>query len=250
MLRALGRQGLRSLSNLGGSVVVAARVAGHLPRLERHDVAARLAAFGWESLPVVGATSLLIGAILVLQASLYVQRFGVQVLVGWGVGYGVLRQLGPLVAALVFSGRVGSRNAAELAAMQTRDQLAGLAAVGVDALPAVVAPRAAAMILALVLLTLLGDVVAIAGGAAAAWVLLALEPAAFLRSLAEHCTLSDLASNVTKAAVFGNAIAAISAHAGLSARGGAAAVGRAATDSVVRSAIAIVALDLAVSPLY
>ena len=122
-------------------------------------VGAAIGALG--SLLVLASTAALVGGILVVQAGLYVRRFGVQELVGWFVGFGVLREVGPLVAGLVFSGRVGSRNAAEIAAMVTRDQFEGLRSIGIDVVPVVIAPRAAAMIFSLVSLYFVGSVVSI-----------------------------------------------------------------------------------------
>jgi phospholipid/cholesterol/gamma-HCH transport system permease protein len=249
LLRRTGAAGLSFARELGGTLLLVARTAAALlrERAALRHVLAGLDHFGAESVPVLALTALLTGGILVIQGGLVVRRFGVQTLVGWGVGYGVLRHVGPLLAGLLFNGRVGSRNAAELAAMQTREQLAGLRALGIDPLAAVVAPRAAAMVTSLVLLSALSAALAIAGGIAVAWALLAIEPGVFLRSFRAHVTVADLGANVFKALVFGIAISAVSCRCGLQAQGGAQEVGGAAAKAVVRAALAVIVLDLVVS---
>jgi len=216
-------------------------------RMEWREAARQGLEFGSGSVPVVSATAALVGAILVVQAGLYVKRFSVQELVGWFVGYGVLREVGPLLAGLVFSGRVGSRNAAELAAMATRGQLDGLRAIGIDVVPTVVAPRAVAMFGSLVCLYFLGVVVSIGTALAAAWGLLDVGPHQFWRSFEERVRLDDLVAGAVKSAAYASAVALVSCRAGGAASGGAAAVGDAAKASVVRSAFAIVLLDLVVA---
>lgn len=218
-------------------------------RMEWHEAARQGVEFGAGSVPVVAATSALVGAILVVQAGLYVRRFSVQELVGWFVGYGVLREVGPLLAGLVFSGRVGSRNAAELAAMSTRGQLDGLRAIGVDVVPSVVAPRAAAMFGSLAALYFLGVVVSLATALAAAWGLLDVPPHQFWRAFEERMRPEDLLAGTLKSMAYATAVALLSCRAGVAARGGASAVGEAAKASVVRSAFALVLLDLVVASL-
>jgi phospholipid/cholesterol/gamma-HCH transport system permease protein len=203
--------------------------------------------FGVGSIVVLGSTSALVGAILVVQAGLYVRRFGIQELVGWTVGFGILRLAGPLVAGLVFSGRVGSRNAAEIAAMSTRDQLEGLRAIGVDVVPTVIAPRAAAMAVSLVLLYFIGSVISILTAAASASFLLNIDWPQFERSFLARTQVSDVLTGVAKVTAFALAVALISCRSGLAARGGATGVGDAAKNAVVRGAFAIVVLDLVVS---
>jgi phospholipid/cholesterol/gamma-HCH transport system permease protein len=243
---------LRVVRELGQLVLLGGRVLRALvsPAMEWREALREAGVFGVGSLPVLAATAALVGGILVVQAGLYVRRFGVQELVGWFVGFGVLREVGPLVAGLVFSGRVGSRNAAEIAAMATRDQLEGLRAIGVDVVPTVVAPRALAMVGSLVSLYVLGAVVSIATAAASAWVLLDVDPWQFQRSFVERTLPSDLAAGLTKSGAFAGAVALASCRVGLAARGGATAVGEAAKQAVVRGAFAIVVLDLVVARFF
>lgn len=248
----VGRRVLAGIRETGGLALLFLRALRALfsPRFEWRESLRQGNAFGVGSLVVLGATSALVGGILVVQAGLQVERFGVQELVGWFVGFGVLREVGPLVAGLTFSGRVGSRNAAEIAAMKTRDQLAGLEAMGIDVVPTVVAPRAAAMGFSLVALYVLGSVISIATAALFAWVLLDVDPWQFVRSFTERTRVEDLWVGTAKALAFAIAVATVSCRSGLVAEGGASAVGEAAKNSVVRAAFAIVVLDLVVSRLF
>ncbi len=248
----VGRHVLGFTSEVGALLLLLLRVA-RAPfsrTFEWKELLRQTRAFGVESLVVLGSTAALVGGILVIQAGLYVRRLGVQELVGWAAGFGILRDVGPLVAGLVFSGRVGSRNAAELASMATRDQLLGLRAVGVDSVTTLVAPRAHAMVVSLVALYFIGSVISIAtaGGTAAA--LLHIGWPDFWRSFVERTRLADLASGTLKSVLFAMAVALISCHEGLSVSGGAVAVGEAAKKSVVTSALVIVILDLVAAQVF
>lgn len=250
-IAALGRLTLDGFTEAGGIVLLALRCVGALftRRMEWREALRQGASFGVDSVLVLTSTAALVGGILVVQAGLYVQRFGVQELVGWFVRFGVLREVGPMVAGLVFSGRVGSRNAAEIAAMSTRDQLEGLRSIGIDVVPVVIAPRAVAMAGSLVTLYFVGAVVSIGTAAGASWLLLGIDWPQFERSFLSRVELQDLSIGVTKSWAFACAVALISCRAGFAARGGASAVGEAAKRAVVRAAFAIVVLDLCVSRL-
>lgn len=251
-VRRVGRTVLDGSAGVGALILLGFRCvrAFFSGRMEWRETLRQTNQFGVGSLLVLTATAALVGGILVVQAGLYVKRFSVHELVGWFVGFGVLREVGPLMAGLVFSGRVGSRNAAEIAAMSTRDQLEGLRAIGVDAIPAVVAPRAAAMAVSLVTLYLIGSVVSIVTAAGTAWLLLDVDAWQFTRSFLERTQLEDLVAGASKSLAFASAVALISCRAGLSATGGAAAVGDAAKRSVVHAAFAIVVLDLVVARMF
>jgi phospholipid/cholesterol/gamma-HCH transport system permease protein len=246
-----GRLVITLFVELGGAILLALRClkAIFTPRMEWRETLRQSGSFGVGSILVLAATAALVGGILVVQAGLYVRRFGVQELVGWFVGYGVLREVGPLVAGLVFSGRVGSRNAAEIAAMVTRDQFEGLRSIGIDVVPVVIAPRAVAMAFSLVSLYFLGAIISIGTAALAAYVLLSIDGWQFERSFELRTHLDDLWTGVAKSIAFAIAVALISCRAGMTARGGATAVGDAAKQSVVRAAFAIVVLDLCVARL-
>jgi phospholipid/cholesterol/gamma-HCH transport system permease protein len=112
-----------------------------------------------------------------------VKRFGATSMVGWGAGYAVLREIGPILIGLMFSGRVGSNNTAELGTMTVTEQIDGLRALAINPIPYLVAPRVLAMMIMLFLLTIIGDLVAISGAALFGKVMLQVELGVFYQSL-------------------------------------------------------------------
>lgn len=241
-----------ALLGLVGELGGAARTALALARamaagVDGVDFMRALASFGLGTLMVAALTAAFTGGMLVVQSGLYVRELGATELVGWGSGYTMLREVGPVLLALVFAGRVGSRNAAELAAMGVTDQLAALSALGVEPVRAVAAPRALAIIVSLLALIFVADVVALGGGAIAAKLLLDVSPGEFLRSAQAHLSVIDVINGVVKCAAFSVVIAVISTREGLAARGGATEVGRAAARAVARSAITVIVVDLLIT---
>lgn len=188
-------------------------------------------------------TAFFVGGIMVIQSGIFVKRFGATGLVGWGAGFAILREVGPILIALMFSGRVGANNTAELGTMTVTEQLDALRALAIDPLRYLIVPRVLAMVVMLFCLTIIGDVVAIFGALLFAKLLLGVEPATFMTSLAENLSPADLTHGLVKSAAFGLAIALTSCHFGVTVRGGAVGVGRAVNAAVVAAAIAILLLD-------
>ena len=192
---------------------------------------------------IVALTAFFVGGIMVIQAGIYVKRFNAVGIVGWGSGYTVFRELGPILIALMFSGRVGANNTAELGTMKVTEQIDALRALAINPLHYLVLPRFLAMILMLFLLVVIGDLTALVGGAVTSQYLLGVDTELFYWSLVTYIHLEDFTSGLAKAAAFGFAIGVISCHFGMTVSGGAVGVGRAVNNSVVASAIAIFVLD-------
>ncbi|MFN7133131.1 MAG: MlaE family ABC transporter permease, partial [Myxococcales bacterium] len=141
LLPALGRLGLRIAQGTGGLALVTARAARALPRLSPRELLRAIVYFGYESLQLALVVAVFTGGILVLVTNANVQRYGAKSVFGWAAGYALLREFGPLLMALVMAGRIGARNAAELASMRIGGQLEGLRGLGVDPFALLVAPR-------------------------------------------------------------------------------------------------------------
>ena len=171
------------------------------------------------------------------------RRFGAYGLLGWGVGYAVVREVGPILIALMFSGRVGANNTAELGTMTVTEQIDGLRALAIDPIRYLLVPRVVAMMVMLFCLTLIGDLVAIVGGALMGKLLLAVDLPTFYQSFADNLKPVDLAHGLWKSIAFGAVIALSSCHFGVSVRGGAVGVGRAVNAAVVAAAVSIMLLD-------
>ncbi|HEX8818543.1 MAG TPA: ABC transporter permease [Archangium sp.] len=239
----LGREALGAVRAVGVLGVVLARTVLGLARMERRELLRGLVQFGWGSLPLTLAVAALTGATVVVQTSLYVQRFGARAFLGWAAGYAVLWEFGPLLLGLVMAARLGARNAAELATMQVGGQLEGLRGIGLDPFSVLVAPRVVAMTLSVTSLSALTFLVAVLFEAVAAYFTLALPVRAFFNNFDSMVHPTDLLAGVVKSGAFGLAIALVSTSVGLRARGGASAVGQAAAGAVVHGCATIFLLD-------
>lgn len=230
---------------VGGLVVLLARIVARLfpPRIDRYEISRNLHKMGVGSLPIVVVTALFVGAIMVIQAAPLVTRFNARGMIGWGAGFAILREVGPLLIALMFSGRVGANNTAELSTMVVTNQIDALRALAIDPISYLVLPRVLAMVVTLFFLTVIGDVVAIGGAMLSARVLLDVDPRSFLNSLVVLLNEWDLMTGLIKSIVFGAMIALTSCHFGLSVKGGAPGVGKAVNAAVVAAASGIFILD-------
>jgi phospholipid/cholesterol/gamma-HCH transport system permease protein len=234
---------------VGALALVAGRTALGLRRMERRELARGLVQFGYGSLPLALATAALSGVIVVLQAGLYIQRFGARAFLGWAAGYGVLWEFGPLLLGLIMSARIGARNAAELATMQVGGQIEGLRGIGLDPFALLVAPRVVAMELSMLALSTFTFMVAILCEAGAAFLTLGLPVRVFFGSFAQMLSPLDIVGGVVKTGAFGLAISLVSTAVGLRARGGARAVGQAAAGAVVLGCASIFLLDFLLTTL-
>jgi phospholipid/cholesterol/gamma-HCH transport system permease protein len=144
---------------------------------------------------------------------------------------------------LMFSGRVGANNTAELGTMKVTDQIDALRALAIDPITYLLVPRFIAIVSMMFLLTIVGDLTALVGGAYTGQVLLGVSTSLFASSVIEYITLDDLFNGLFKAFTFGIAIAIVSSHYGMTTSGGAVGVGRSVNNSVVASAVLIFVLD-------
>ncbi|WP_244221717.1 MlaE family ABC transporter permease [Corallococcus exercitus] len=245
----LGRSAMRAVGGVGALALVAGRTAWGMRRLERRELARGLVQFGYGSLPLALATAALAGVIVVVQAALYIQRFGARAFLGWAAGYGVLWEFGPLLLGLIMSARIGARNAAELATLKVGGQIEGLRGIGLDPFALLVAPRVVAMEVSMLALSTFTFLVSILCEAVAAKLTLDLPVRVFFGTFAQMLSPSDLLGGVVKTGAFGLAISLVSTAVGLRAKGGARAVGEAAASAVVLGCAAIFLLDFLLTTL-
>jgi phospholipid/cholesterol/gamma-HCH transport system permease protein len=244
-LALVGAAAMNIADQVGGMVVLAMRLLARVvpPRIDRFELVRNLHKMGVRSLGIVAVTAVFTGAIMVIQAAPLVTRFNAKEVVGWGAGFATLREVGPLLIALMFSGRVGANNTAELGTMVVTDQIDGLRALAIDPLSYLVMPRVVAMVSMLFILTIVGDCVAIGGAIVAAKALLDVDPRSFMNSFVALLDTWDMMTGLIKSVVFGMMIAITSCHFGLSVKGGAPGVGRAVNAAVVAAASGIFVLD-------
>jgi phospholipid/cholesterol/gamma-HCH transport system permease protein len=248
-LGELGKQFMEWSHMLGGMCILVGQITVRLApwRLDGPETWRNMYRIGVKSFPIILVTAVLVGAIMVIQSGTYIQEYGAYGLLGWGAGYSVLREVGPILIGLMFSGRVGAHNTAELGTMKVTDQIDALRALAIDPVGYLVIPRFYSMLVMMFLLVVVGDFTSLIGGAITSQYLLGVDMRVFAWSIITYITLADLFQGLIKAVFFGLAIAIISCYFGLATSGGAVGVGRAVNASVVGSAIAIFVLDYAIT---
>ena len=244
-IAGIGASAMRIAQEVGGIVVLAGQVLRALvpPRIDGRELVKNLHKMGNRSVPIVVLTAFFSGGLMVIQSGPFVKKFGADGLAGWGAGYAVLREIGPILIALMFSGRVGANNTAELSTMTVTEQLDGLRALAIDPIRFLVVPRVIAMMVMLVALTVIGDVVALLGASIVGHALLGINWGTMYYSFVDNLTPYDFLHGVYKSIAFGAAIAVSSCYFGVTVRGGAVGVGRAVNAAVVASAVSIMLLD-------
>jgi phospholipid/cholesterol/gamma-HCH transport system permease protein len=245
MIRAVGASGVRIAEEIGGIIVLTAQVLRALvpPRIDWRELMKNLYKMGVRSVPIVVLTAFFAGGLMTLQTGPFVKKLGATSLAGWGAGYAVLREIGPILIALMFSGRVGANNTAELSTMTVTEQLDGLRALGIDPVRFLVVPRVVSMIVMLVALTVIGDLVALLGASVVGRLMLDIDWSTMYYSFADNLRPYDFLHGVYKSIAFGGAIAVSSCYFGVTVRGGAVGVGKAVNAAVVAAAVSIMLLD-------
>ncbi len=245
----IGSGALSLAETAGGMGLLFGRIARRAARLQfdGREFTKNLYKMGVKSVPIVVVTALFVGGIMVIQAAPVVERYGAHGLLGWGAGFGTLREIGPLLTALMLSGRVGANNTAELGTMVVTEQIDALRALAIDPIGYLIVPRFLAFVLTLFFAALYADALALVGAAYAGKGLLDVEPAVFLNGVTGLLTIGDVGHGLIKCVIFGVVMALASCHFGLAVKGGAPGVGRAVNATVVASAVGILVLDYFVS---
>jgi phospholipid/cholesterol/gamma-HCH transport system permease protein len=198
---------------------------------------------GPASLGIVGLVSFLTGCILAWQGALQLRQFGAEIYVADLVGVALVREMGPLMVAIVLAGRIGASFAAHLSTMEASEEVDALRTWGFSPVQFLVAPRLVAMTCMMPLLVLYADLLGIAGGLAVSVGFLGVAKSAFLAETWQALGLSDLRVGLLKSLVFGAGVAGIGCASGLRAERSADGVGQATTSSVVKSILFIIVVD-------
>lgn len=228
---------------------MAARAASGLFKRPRYinEIIAQMDVIGVGSLTIILLTGFFTGGVLTLQTYPTLQFYGAQSQTGRLVAISLVRELGPVLSALMVAGRVGSAIAAELGSMTVSQQIDAMRALGTDPIRKLVAPRIVALVITLPLLTVIADVVGIAGGGIAASTLYGLSMDSFIASVRDGITTDDIIGGVIKPICFAVIIGAIACYKGLSTEGGTVGVGRSTTRAVVTASIVVIITDFFVS---
>jgi len=212
-------------------------------RLPAGSVMAHASTMGAGALPIVGLLSLLLGMTLAFQASVQLEQFGADVYVADLVGLAVVREFGPLITAIILTGRTGAAIAAELGTMRVREEVDALRAMGISPVRFLVVPRVAALTAVQPALTLLAMFIGAVGGMIIAVTVMDLTPVIFWERLIHRVHMRDFGHGLAKSLVFAWIIGFVGCYRGLRTTGDAASVGSATTRTVVTSIFFIIVVD-------
>jgi phospholipid/cholesterol/gamma-HCH transport system permease protein len=226
------------------SLLVARTVVSFFrPPFYVRDTFVQMDAIGVQSLAIVMLTGVFTGMVLALNSAVQLADFGASAFVGQLVGASVVRELGPVLTALMVAGRVGSGIAAEIGSMRVGEQIDALEAMGTDPIKKLVKPRVIAGLVMLPILTIACDAIAIFGGNLIAWLSMNQDFSTYWSAVWSGLYISDLFTGVVKPLVFGFIITTVACYRGLTTVGGTEGVGRATTQSVVISSVLVLSTD-------
>ena len=218
--------------------------------LRWQDVRYYLDLCGTQSLPIVILISVLMGAVLALQAALQMQKVGTEIFVVDLVGYAVIKEFGPLMVAMIATGRAGSAFAAEIGTMKVNEEISALATMGIRPEGYLVFPKLLAMVLAMPVLTVFGDAAGILGGMFVGVSWLEFPAAVYWERTVTALNPVSLLLGVLKSIPFSVLITLCGCYCGFTASGDAQGVGRGATRAVVLSIFYVVVADAVITMLY
>ena len=251
-LAAIGRVFIAFLGSTGHLILFTGTALRHvvLPPFFLRITLQQMLRIGYFSLPVVGLTAIFTGAVLALQIYIGGSRFNAEGFVGQVVVISMVRELGPVLAALMLAGRVSSAIAAEIGTMRVTEQIDALTTLATNPFKYLVAPRLIAATLCLPILVLVADIIGVMGGYLAATQRLGLNAGVYMKSTLDVLEAQDVTSGLTKAAVFGFLIALMGCYHGYNSRGGAQGVGAATTGAVVSASILILLFNYVLTDFF
>jgi len=205
---------------------------------------------GFDSLPIVSLVSLFIGFIFALQTAYFMQRIGSELYIASLVALSLVRELGPVITALIIAGRVGASITAELGSMQVTEQIDALETLATNPIKYLVVPRFLALSIILPLLTIYADIIGILGSYLICVYRLGISSKMYLNITFDALMYKDLFAGLFKTIFFGMIIALVSCYEGFNVEGGAVGVGKATTRSVVITFVMILAADCFFTALF
>ena len=244
-------QSFRRLTTFLGETVAAARgIAGGPAPLNWRAIPSLAERAGADGIPIVLLLNFLVGFVMGFQSSRQLKLYGANIYVADVVGISVTRELAPLMTAIIMSGRSGAAFAAEIGSMRVSEEIDALRTMGFAPGPYLILPRVVSLAMVAPVLTLLGSVVGVAGGAAVAVSSLDVSLRGYFAELRTAVVPSDIWTGLVKSVAFGIAIAFIGCQQGFATRGAAAGVGRSTTTTVVSCLFAIVIIDTIFTVLF
>ncbi len=246
LVSRLGRVGIQNCQQLGVSGLFLSRILFRRPRIGASYklLVDQLFVVGVLSLSIIVVSGLFIGMVLGLQGVNTLQRFGAEAQLGQLVALSVVRELGPVVTALLFAGRAGSALAAEIGLMRATDQIASMEMMAVDPMWRIISPRFWAGVISMPILAMIFNVVAIWGGYVVGVKWLGVDMGAFWSNMQSSVDFNqDVLNGIIKTVVFGFAVTWIAVYQGFYSIPTAAGISLATTRSVVYGSLAVLGLD-------
>jgi phospholipid/cholesterol/gamma-HCH transport system permease protein len=229
---------------------LALEALSQLRRLRVRRLVQEIDAAGVRALPILGLLAFLMGVVMTYQAGEPLKTFGANVLVVNLVGVTMLREMGPLLAAIIVAGRTGSAYTAEIGTMRITEELDALRSIGITPMEMLVLPKLLALLLTMPLLTLYASTLGVFGGMVVADGLYDVGYADFLRRLPNTFAPSTFWVGLIKAPVFALIVACVACHRGFQVSHSAESIGRETTTSVVQSIFLVIIADAAFSVLF
>ncbi len=209
----------------------------------------QIASVGVASTPTVALANFLLGVVLAIQGAGQFAKLGATDLVAGLVSFSVLREIGPLITAIIVIGRSGAAITAELGTMKVSEEIEALTVMGIDPVKYLVVPRLLAMLIMMPALTVLGEGIGLFGGWLIGVTTLHLDPYFYVANSISTVEQKDLLTGLLKAFCFGGVVGTVSCFFGMNVSGGAEGVGRSTTDSVVTSLTSMLAVDAVLTTL-
>jgi phospholipid/cholesterol/gamma-HCH transport system permease protein len=198
---------------------------------------------GVNALPIIGLLSFLMGVVIAYQGAVQLRQYGANIYLADLVGYSMLRELAPLLTAILVCGRTGSAYAAKIGTMKVREEVDALQTIGISPVDLLVLPKLLSLLIVLPLLSVYADVMSMLGGMFMASVQLGVGYHAFLARLGEAIDYSTFMIGISKTPVFAAIIAVVGCYQGFHVAGSAESVGRQTTVSVVQSIFLVIVVD-------
>jgi phospholipid/cholesterol/gamma-HCH transport system permease protein len=219
------------------------RVLVHPRRFRLTSAVYHVYRVGWQAVPIIALITFLIGCIIAQQGFFHFRKFGADAYVVDMIGILVLREIGVLLVTIMVAGRSGSAYTAELGSMKMREEIDALRTMGFDPVEVLILPRVIALVIALPILTFIGSMAALYGGALVAWFYGDMSPAIFIARLREAVSIDHFQVGMIKAPFMALVIGVVACSEGLRVKGSAESLGLQTTTSVVKSIFLVIVLD-------
>jgi phospholipid/cholesterol/gamma-HCH transport system permease protein len=241
----IGRNTLRCLSSFGNCLVFLSQttVKGLTPPYYWKQIFTQQMSIGFYSIPVIGLTAVFTGGVLALQSYTGFSRFSAQSALPNLVVLCITRELGPVIAGLMFAGRVGATIAAEIGTMKVTEQIDALSTLATNSYKYLYWPRILAGIITMPILAFIADIIGVLGGFLVAVYHLGFNAEKYLKTTVQFLTSEDVISGLVKSIFFGLAATLLGCFQGAKSERGAAGVGRATMNAVVMASISVLCLD-------